>query len=148
MLKLTATNAIVSKGYNDAPAVQLSETGSVARFRIGIRIYDKQTDGNYRYVNLTVKAFGNLVKRISDMGIKAGSIVNLIGRFDEESWTDQKTKEAKKGYVVILDEIEFASGKAPEESHSGSTGSENNPGDDGKTGFTGYEPFGSSYFDE
>ena len=62
MLKLTVTNAIVSKGYNDAPAVQLSETGSVARFRIGIRIYDKQADGNYRYVNLTVKAFGNLVK--------------------------------------------------------------------------------------
>ena len=148
MLKLTATNAIVSKGYNDAPAIQVSETGSAARFRIGVRVYDKQAEGNFRYVNLTVKAFGNLVKKIGDMQIKAGSVVNLIGRLDEDSWTDQKTGETKKVFVLILDDVEYSAGKPSDESHGASAGSRSDAGTENKAGFTGFEPFGASYFDD
>lgn len=145
MLKLTATNAVVTKGFNGAPAIQFSESGTSARYRIGYRVFDKQVEGNYRYINLTVKAFGNLVKKITDMKLAEGSLINLSGRLDEDTWTDQKTGEVKKAFVVILDDIEYTAGKSSENhgeaKHSDGKGAE--------SGFTGYEQFGStSYFDD
>ena len=35
MLKVIATDVIVSKGYNGAPALKFSEKGDSVRFRIG-----------------------------------------------------------------------------------------------------------------
>lgn len=147
MLKLTVTNAVVTKGYNGAPAIQMSESGSTARFRIGCRVFDKQADGNYCYLNLTVKAFGNLIKKITDMKLAAGSYVNLAGRFDEDTWTDPKTNETRKFNVVILDEIEYAAGKPSESSHG--EANQNSTTAENRTNFTGYEPFGTSdFFDD
>lgn len=39
-----------------------------------------------------------------------GSFVNLIGRLDEDVWEDQQTHEKKSAMVIILDDIEYASG--------------------------------------
>ena len=139
MLKLTATNAYVSAGYDNAPAVQISESGNSARFRVGYRVYDKNAENNHRYINLTVKAFGPMIKKITDMKIAEGSMVNLTGRFDEETWTDRKTGETRKGYCVILEDIEYLSLKSSDGSHKET---------EGKTGFTGYEHVGPSYFDD
>ncbi len=154
MVKLIATNTVISKGFNGAPAIQVSESGNAARFRVSYRVYDKQAEGNYRYINLTVKAFGTLIKKLSDLKLGAGSTVNLIGRLDEETWTDKKTGETKKAFAVILDEIEYAAGvktqentginverpSDPESGHGSSEGS--------KPNFEGYEPFAPSYFDD
>ena len=40
MLKTIITDAIVSPGYEGAPALKFSEKGDVARFRIGKKLYD------------------------------------------------------------------------------------------------------------
>ena len=40
MLKTIITDAIVSPGYEGAPALKFSEKGDAARFRIGKKLYD------------------------------------------------------------------------------------------------------------
>jgi single-stranded DNA-binding protein len=107
------TGAVISKGYNDAPALKFSENAenpnqSSVRFRIGVRVYDKRAENNHRYVNIGVKAFGYLVERVKGMKLDAGTYVNITGRYDEESWEDQTTREKKNAPVLIADEIEFS----------------------------------------
>ena len=72
MIKMIITGAVVSKGANDGPAIKFSEKGGFARFRIGYKIYDTRAENNHRWINLTVKAFGDLCDRISKMNLKAG----------------------------------------------------------------------------
>lgn len=40
MLKIIATTAVVSKGFDGNPAVRFSENGDSVRFRIGSKVYD------------------------------------------------------------------------------------------------------------
>jgi single-stranded DNA-binding protein len=152
MLRFTATNAVISRGFDNKSAVKFSEDGSVVRFRIGERVYDKNAENNSRWVNINIKAFGNLAERVRKMQLKDGSCVNLTGRYDEDVWTDRETGEARSQPVVIADDIEFAGfkskGSQKEDARSependrGSTGSD-------KSSFKGYESFGGgSFFDE
>jgi single-stranded DNA-binding protein len=164
MIKMTVTNAAVSKGFGDNPAIRFSENAenpsqSSARFRVGMRVYDKHAENNHRYVNINVKVFGYLVERVKSMKLDAGTYVNITGRYDEETWDDQTTHEKKSAPVLIADEIEFC--------HSGSAGNGNGSGGNGngydsappagngqtqspKDNFAGFEGFGGSnpYFPE
>lgn len=158
MLKLVATQAVVSKGYNGAPALTFSEEGNFVRFRIGRKKYDPRAENNTRWVNLSVKAFDSMCERVKKMKLKEGSYVSLVGEFDMDSWQDSNTGENKSGPVIILEDIEYAfsggksndsqaSGQqqkpAPQNTSSPAPAAEN-PGN-----FTGYEPFGGgSFFDE
>ncbi len=160
MLKVFATQVVVSKGYDGAAALRFSEKGDSVRFRIGKKVYDPHAENDSRWVNLSVKAFGNVCERIKKMQLKEGSYINLIGRLDEDSWTDQNTGENKSMMVIILDDIEYASGggkskdgqasgqqqkPAPQNTSAPAPApAVENPGN-----FTGYEPFGGgSFFDE
>ena len=107
MIKMIITGAVVSKGANDGPAVKFSGKGDFVRFRIGYKIYDTRAENNHRWINLTVKAFGDLCDRINKMDLKAGSYISLSGRYDEDVWEDEKTKAKKSMPVIILDEVEF-----------------------------------------
>lgn len=160
MLKIFATDVVISKGYDNAPAIRYSETengGTMARFRFGKRVYDPQTKENSRWINVSVKAFSQTCERMKKMKLKDGSFVNLIGRLDEENWTDQKTGEKKSMMVVILDEIEYASGgpKSKDEQKLNQQSGYTAPpaaaaqSPQNSDNFTGYEAFGSgSFFDE
>lgn len=108
MFKTFATNVVVSKGYEGAAALKFSENGESVRFRIGQKVYDSRVEGNYRWLNISVKAFGSVCERIKKMKLKEGSFVNLTARLDEEKWTDQETKEEKSQHVLIVDDIEYA----------------------------------------
>lgn len=122
MLKMIITDAGISKGYGDKPALRFSEKegGSIVRFRIGKRVYDSRCEGNYRWINLNVKAFGGVCERIRKMKLKEGSFVNLIGRYDEESWTDDDTKEVRTAPILIVDEVEYCySGNGQKDGQSG-----------------------------
>lgn len=160
MFKLIATEVIVSKGYEGAPALKFSENGESVRFRIGKKVYDTRVEGNYRWVNLSVKAFGALCNDIKKKQIKEGSLINFIGRLDEDVWEDATTHEKRSTMVVILDEIEYSSSGSSKQVKS--PGSESNqeqapatqatpadtnqmPGD-----FSGFEAFGgpNSFFDD
>lgn len=156
MLKVFSTNVVVSKGYNNAPALKFSEDGSSVRFRIGKKVYDTRAENNARWVNLSVKAFGDVCERIKKMQLKEGSYINILGRLDEDSWTDQQGEE-KSMMVIILDDLEYAGFAKPKDSSSTSDnvpgkvntpqGSEPNP--IASDNFTGYESFGGpGIFDE
>lgn len=160
MLKAIATDVVISRGYDNAPAIRYTETengGTMARFRVGKRTYDPQTKENSRWINLSIKAFGPVCERMKKMALKEGSYVNLLGRLDEDAWTDQKTGEKKSMMVIVLDEIEYASGaprskdeqkSEPQTAHNAPPASAAQPPQDSEN-FTGYEPFGTgSFFDE
>lgn len=156
MFKVIATDAVISKGFDGAPALRYSESGESVRFRIGKKVYDTRAENNHRWVNLSVKAFGGICERIKKMQIKEGSFVNILGRLDEDVWEDTATHEKKSAVVVILDEIEFCSGgNRQQKEQSEHTAAPQQPAqapaaDPTGGGFTGFEPFGgiNSFFDE
>ena len=164
MFKVIATEVVISKGFEGAPALRFSENGDSVRFRIGKKVYDTRAENNHRWVNLSVKAFGPLCERIKKMQLKEGSFVNLIGRLDEDSWEDKDTKETRKMMVIILDDIEYASGGGKSKENQAPAGQQNAApqntapqnaasvpatGAEASGNFTGYEAFGGgSFFDE
>lgn len=161
MFKAIVTDAVISKGYEGTPALRFSENNDSVRFRIGKKVYDPKAENNTRWINVNVKAFGPICERIKKMQLKESSFVNLIGRLDEESRTGQNSNENRSQIVIILDEIEYASGggtRAKDDQNQQSANSrsaqaaavngqqsvpQNSPN------FSGYEPFGTgSFFDE
>ena len=89
MLKFFASDVVVSKGYQNAPAIKFSEKGDFVRFRVGQKVYDPRAEDNHRWINITVKCFSTaLIERIRAMGLKEGSFINLTGRYDEDVWED------------------------------------------------------------
>ena len=127
MLKLIITEAVVSKGYNDDPAVRYfssnsENAGQVANFRIGKRVYDSKAEKNHRWLNFTVKAFGDMCERVKRMKLKEGSYINIIARYDEESWEVRDTGETRTGAVLYLDEIEYASSGNGQKNGQGNAG--------------------------
>lgn len=94
MMKIFISDAVVSRGYDGAPAIRLFNSengGEFAVFQVGIRKYDSRAENNHRWVNLKVKAFGDLCERIKKMSLKEGSFISLCGDYDEERWTDKDT---------------------------------------------------------
>lgn len=151
MIKVFSTNAVISKGYNGAAAIRFSETGDSARFRIGKKVYDNRVEGNHRWINFTVKVLdARLCERIKKMQLKEGSYVNLIGKLDEDVWTDEETKEEKRATVIILDELEYASNGTGKSNNQGANnqtapaqnGSEAPADPTASDNFTGFEPMG------
>lgn len=164
MFKIIATNVVISHGYNGAEALKFSDNGGSVRFRIGKKVYDPKAKDNARWVNMSVKAFGNVCERIKKMQLKESSFINIEGRLDEDCWTDPNTHEEKSQFVIILDDVEYASSsdgskaknKDGQNTATQSTAPQGNPAPQADfnnaavgSGFTGYEPFGSGgFFDE
>ena len=160
MLKFFASNVVVSKGYQNTPALKFSDKGDFVRFRVGQKVYDPRAEDNHRWVNLTVKCFdASLVDRIRKMGLKEGSFISLSGRYDEDVWEDEQTKEKRSMPVIILDELEFSGGgkrtgdgqkASSDRSASTPASAEPAPNEDYQMpgNFTGYESFGggSNFF--
>ena len=73
MLKVFATQVVVSRGYDGAAAIKFSEKGDAVRFRIGKKVYDPNAENNARWINLAVKGFGPICERIKKMQLKDGS---------------------------------------------------------------------------
>ena len=154
MLKFYATDVVVSKGFSDNPALRFSEDGTSVRFRVGKRVYDKRAQENHRWININIKAFGDLCERIRKMKLNEGSFIHIEGRYDEDVWEDKETKEINRAPAIILTEIEYAfsgnkqngnsdSASSEATSNSKSEASELQRGqDEMPESFTGYESFG------
>lgn len=153
MLKVVATNVVVSKGYGENPALKFSDNGENVRFRVGYKVYDTKAENNTRWLNLNVKAFNGVCERIKKMKLKEGSYINILGHLDEETWEDQKTNEKKSAMVIVLDDVEYASsgsgGNAKnndEKSDGGKKSEKKDP--ESSDNFEGYSQFGdNSFFD-
>lgn len=160
MLKVIATDVVISRGFDNTPALKFSENGESVRFRIGKKVYDTRAENNARWVNLSVKAFGAVCERIKKMQLKESSFVNILGRLDEDVWEDSTTHEKKSAMVIILDEIEYCSsggGKQaktadgePNQAQAPATQAAPANTNEMPGNFTGFEPFGgtNSFFDE
>lgn len=163
MIKMLVTKAVISKGFDGAAALRFSENteNPSVRFRIGVMVYDKRAEKEHRFVNIGVKAFGYLVDRIRNMKLEAGTYVNIIGRYDEETWEDRETSEKKSAPVLIIDEIEYSTTGAGSK-QNGDNGSAPAQGGNGQQppppagnsqqpdNFTGFDSFGGAnpYFSE
>lgn len=157
MFKVFATDVIVSKGYANQSAVRFSEDGKIVRFRIGKKVYDRNAENNTRWFNVSVKGFGPIAERIQKMQLKEGSLIHISGTLDEESWLDQTSNTTKTQTVIIIDDIDYASGGAKKEGQNqqqnGSAapaapaaGTGNAP--ENSPNFEGYSNFGgASFFD-
>ena len=159
MLKVFATDVIVSKGYENQDAVRFTEDGSGVRFRIGKKVYDKNAENNQRWINFSVKGFGPVVERIKKMQLKEGSFIHISGKLDEETWVvDQTTGATKTQTVIVLEDIDYASGggsgkKEGQNQQNGSApaaapvaNTNNTP--ENSPNFEGYSTFGGgSFFD-
>lgn len=112
MLLFIGTDVCVSKGFDGKPALRFYETdsGPKVRFRAGKRVYDSRCENNYRYINLRLKASGDVCERIRKMKIKEGSFINITGEYDEEVLTDDKTGETKTLPVINLLKVKFSYG--------------------------------------
>ncbi len=108
MFKVIITNAFISKGFENNPALKFSDSGDSVRFRIGISIYDANAENNKRWLNKSVKAFGSLCERIKKMQLKEGSCINLEGNMTLDVWKDSENVE-QKAESIILTDIEYAS---------------------------------------
>lgn len=147
MLKIIITEAVVSKGYDGAPGVRFFDSengGQIANFRIGKRVYDSKAADNHRWLNFSVKAFGDVCERIKRMKIKEGSYINIIARYDEESWEDKTTRETRTGVVLYLDEIEYANSGNGQKNGQGSAGSSAPQNTGGAPAPQGYPPQGQT----
>ena len=124
MLKVFATQVVISRGYDNKPAISITrgnDSAALVRFRIGKKVYDPKAENNTRWLNYSVKGFGPIVDRIEKMQLKEGSFINIEARLDEDTWEDQTTKEKKSCPVLILDEIEYASGGGKSNSNGNAT---------------------------
>jgi single-stranded DNA-binding protein len=158
MIKVIVTGAVISKGYENAPALRFNETenGKSVRFKVGVKVFDKRAEYNHRWFNIGVKAFGGLSDRIKNMKLDSGSFINFIGKLDEEQWKDQNTGETRSAMVVIVEDIEYSGGgEKTGKQNGGSSGqASGSPASNGapppQGGFTGFESFGGSnnYFSE
>ena len=165
MLKFFASDVVVSKGYQNTPALKFSEKGDFVRFRVGQKVYDPRAEDNHRWINLTVKCFDPaLVDRIRKMQLKDGSFINLSGRYDEDVWEDEESKEKRSMPCVILEDLEFSGGKRNGDGQKPANGNQTNAPASGTAteppapaqqaeaqmpgNFTGYENFGggNSFF--
>ena len=151
MLAVLITGAVISKGFQDEPAIKVSDSGKAVWFRVGKKVHDPQAEDNRRWININVKGFNYMAERIQKMQLKEGVYVNIRGRLDSDEWTD-KDGNTRKNLVVIAEDIEYAGGKVKDESEDSEPASQPEkaplpteaPGE-----FTGYEPFGgTSFFDD
>lgn len=165
MVKVFATNLFVSKGYEDNPALKyFGDDNSCVQFRVGEKVYDKDAKDNTRWVNHTVKAFGDACERIKKMQMKEGSLINITGgTLVEDVWTEgegdkKTTKRAQYIRLDSRDSIEYVSGggkkSADDKQSSGSSQTKGaaDKSDNGKTAptqsesFDGFSPYGDKDF--
>lgn len=165
MFKVFGTNAVVSKGYENNPALKfVGKDDSCVQFRVGEKVYDTSAENNTRWVNHSVKAFGDVCERIKKMQLKEGSLINFTGTLTEEVWTegegDKKTK--KSAQFIVLDSIEYTSGGSKKPANdtqaqgstqkkdtAAATSNKVSKNPEQSDNFSGYEPFGGgNFFDE
>ncbi len=115
MVKVIITNAFISKGFENNPALKFSDNGDSVRFRVGVSIYDANAENNKRWLNKSVKAFGALCERIKKMQLKEGSCINLEGNMTLDVWKDSENVE-QKAEAIILSDIEYGSTGSGEKS--------------------------------
>ncbi len=149
MMLLTITDAVISRGFNNAPAIHFFEGNTGAGFTIGQAVYDKKAENNTRWVNLNVIVPGEMLEQIRRMKLKEHSHINLTGSFDMRPSIDKSTGELRSWPTVRALKLEYATGAVKSEVEP-SVKPADTPASVRPTpvspeqlpNFTGFEPFG------
>lgn len=124
MNSITITKAIVCNGFNGEPAIRFSTTADgtkTCQFKVGEEVYDSRLESKKRYNNWRVRAYGSVAERIEKMKLAPMGRINLIGRLDIYTFTDENEKRHEQLYIVI-NELEYAS--PPKEKSEGTENSD------------------------
>lgn len=155
MISITLTDAVVSKGYNGAPAFYSSEDGRIISFKVGKKVYDKKAENQARWLNFNVNAFDDVSARIRKMNLREGSHINVMGDFDMKPWANRTTGEISTWPTIRLRDVEYASAPAAEKPQQAQAApaaveAKELPPPEQLPGFTGYEHFGDGnpYYNE
>ena len=108
---VTITRAIVCNGFNGESAIRFSKTAAgekTCQFKVGEEVYDSRAENKKRYINWRVRAYGSVAERIEKMKLSPMGRINLIGRLDMYSFTDENDKKHEQMYIII-NELEYAS---------------------------------------
>ena len=76
MLKVIATDAVISKGYDGAPALKYSESGESVRFRIGKKVYDTRAENN-RQIRPAAFSSRRIPLRLRPLEMRAGILQDM-----------------------------------------------------------------------
>lgn len=146
MMLQIVTDAVVSRGYDGAPAIYTSEDGQFISFRVGHKVYDTRAPNNTRWVNLNVNITGDLIPKIQKMNLKEGSHINIFGNFDMRPNVNRENGEITTWPTIKASHIEFAASRPKQEpakplrqnaEPANATSEPEQPAD-----FLGYMPFG------
>ncbi len=151
MMLMMLTDAVISKGYGNAPTIRYFDDGDGAGFRVGVSVYDKNAENSTRWVNLNVIVSGKLTEQIRRMKLQEYSHINIVGTFDMRPSVNTETGEIKAWPTVRPFKIEFAtsaSGKSRtdvgNDAHHEARPEKTPTSPDRMSNFTGYEPLGGS----
>lgn len=101
-------DAIVSKGYNGAPAVRFSEDGTRASASVGYPSYAKDAPNNTKWNNFHVMFPQGMLDKVRRMKLKEYSHITLAGEYDLWERVDRETGEIKPTPTLRAFHIEYA----------------------------------------
>ena len=113
MVPIFISNALVSDGFNNAPALRQQANGEVL-FNVGHRIPDPQAQGGSRWINFEITVPPALVPLLNQLSIKAKTWVNILATVDTRATMD-KNGQTKNHRVYIARFIEPIPQAAPKQ---------------------------------
>ena len=113
MVPIFISNALVSDGFNPAPALRQQANGEVL-FNVGHRIPDPQAQGGSRWINFEITVPPALVPLLNQLSIKAKTWVNILATVDTRATMD-KNGQTKNHRVYIARFIEPIPQAAPKQ---------------------------------
>ena len=116
MVPIFISNALVSDGFNNAPALRQQANGEVL-FNVGHRIPDPQTPGGSRWINFEITVPPAIAQYLGQLGIKAKAWVNILATVDTRATVD-KNGQTKNNRVYIARFIEPFPQAAPKQQNS------------------------------
>lgn len=141
-------DAIVSKGYNGAPAVRFSEDGSRASMTVGYPTYAKNAPNNTKWLNFYVTFQQGMLEKIRRMKLKEYSHITLAGEYDLWERVDRETGEIKPTPTLRAFYIEYVrsggKGSAQTEPAAQQQKEEQLVSPDQLPNFLGFEPLGGT----
>ena len=109
MLKVFATQVVVSRGYDGAAAIKFSEKGDAVRFRIGKKLYDPNAENNARWVKI------NDIKGYADFSDTQIEKITLRKSVTSPEWAVFRDDDLLSQWEAFFKKLELKRGSRPAE---------------------------------
>lgn len=99
----TGIGGHISAGYEDRPAIFKNDKGTLAAFKVGYPVYDKNAENNTRWENIDVKIIGEFAKVVDSLKLDAKAVIDFSGEFGFDKY--EKDGKTYHRPVITLDRI-------------------------------------------